>query len=745
MSDNNQSKSLLAKLLATENITMQRSPDAQTAWFDIKNRVLTLPVWQNISNDLEDMLVVHEVGHALDTPMDSWKQAVENISKKVYGKSNPMIEDRIRGFLNVVEDARIDKRQKRRYPGSRRNYLIGYKELMDRDFFGTTKREINSFSFIDRLNMYFKGGFNIGIKFSPEEMPFVKKAEALETFADVEKLTEEIFIYAKEKGEEQQQQKLDTLRMGKSSDDEDDADEEGTSVFGQYGDEDDDGDSNSDGDIDDEDADQDENDDADDTSSAGRGEGEEDADQEGKNSDVMSAGGKTDEFVPESETEKAWQNKQSEIVANDGTRYNYVTVPKPVIKNIVHDYKRFLNENRNYYTKSNFRFDDKWFDAIREEMTKFRTDDNATISFMVKEFEMKKSADIFSRISIAKTGVLDTNKLYSYKYNEDIFRRQAIVPNGKNHGFIMILDWSGSMMSNIRDTVKQLISLTAFCKRTQIPFEVYTFRDTLQNDHAGQSFEYKKGDLLLGELTLRNILSSRMRSAELIEAYQILWAMARCQSAYDSMGSTPLNAAIAAADELIKQFKATSKAQIVNVIFLTDGESNHISSVIGEKFSRWNDSGKRITNKFVLQDKETGKDYYFTTDDYNNFMNARETTINLLKRLKDRTGCNLIGFYLYGYNSFKTVRNEFYGYGNLDVKFEETMKKSWSENKFVSVSNHGYDEYYVLNTSAMRNTENQLTVNSEMTKAKIAKEFMKFSEKKAINRVLLKRFIDKVA
>jgi hypothetical protein len=612
---------------------------------------------------------------------------------------------------------------------------------MDRDFFGTTKREINSFPFIDRLNMYFKGGFNIGIKFSPEEMPFVKKAEALETFADVEKLTEEIFIYAKEKGEEQQQQKLDTLRMGKASDEDGDG-EESLGTRGQFS-EDDDGDFNSDGDIGDEDADEDDED-ADDTSNAGRGEGDEDADQDVKESNVTSAGGKNDEFVPESETEKAWQNKQSEIVANDGTRYNYVTVPKPVIKNIVHDYKRFLSENRNYYASTNFLFDDKWLNAIREEMTKFRTDDNATISFMVKEFEMKKSADIFSRISIAKTGVLDTNKLYSYKYNEDIFRRQAIVPNGKNHGFVMILDWSGSMTSNIRDTVKQLISLTAFCKRTQIPFEVYTFRDVRQNDCSGSSFEYKNGDMCLGDLTLRNILSSRMRSADLLEAYQILWAMARCQSAYDPMGGTPLNAAIAAADELVKQFKITSKAQIVNVIFLTDGDSNPVSSVVGETFSRYN-AGKRISNKFVMQDKETGKDYYFTADDYNNFMPAREITINLLKRLKDRTGCNLIGFYLYGRRGFRSVLNEFYSYGNLDMKFEETQKKSWSENKFISVTNQGYDEYYVLNTSAMSDTENKLIVSSDMTKAKIAKEFIKFPEKKSINRVLLKRFIDKVA
>jgi hypothetical protein len=107
----------------------------------------------------------------------------------------------IKGFMNVIEDARIDKRQKRRYPGSRRNYLIGYKELIDRDFFGTANREINSFSFIDRVNMYFKSGFNSGIKFSKEESPFVKEIENAETFKQIVDITERVFVFSKEKGE----------------------------------------------------------------------------------------------------------------------------------------------------------------------------------------------------------------------------------------------------------------------------------------------------------------------------------------------------------------------------------------------------------------------------------------------------------------------------------------------------------------------------------------------------------------
>ena len=172
-------KSLLAKLLATENITVQKNPSLKTAMFDLKNRVLMLPVWQGISNDLEDLLVVHETGHALDTPSaDEYKAATDKLAAKIF--PNEKISERLRstiqGFLNVVEDARIDKRQKRRYPGSRKNYLIGYKELFERDFFGTANRDINSMNFIDRLNIYFKGGnIHSNITFSPEEKAFIKR------------------------------------------------------------------------------------------------------------------------------------------------------------------------------------------------------------------------------------------------------------------------------------------------------------------------------------------------------------------------------------------------------------------------------------------------------------------------------------------------------------------------------------------------------------------------------------------
>ena len=98
-------KSTLAKLLATENIEVQENK-AATASFDVKNRILTIPIFkkEHKSKNVYDMLVGHEVAHALWTPSDSW----EKMSKKT---------QEYRSFVNVLEDCRIDKKIQKRYPG----------------------------------------------------------------------------------------------------------------------------------------------------------------------------------------------------------------------------------------------------------------------------------------------------------------------------------------------------------------------------------------------------------------------------------------------------------------------------------------------------------------------------------------------------------------------------------------------------------------------------------------------------
>ena len=132
------SKSTLAKLLATENITVQYG-NYKTAWFDIKNRVLALPLWKDLSNDVTDLLIGHEVGHALETPYEGWHDS----PKKLEGCP--------RTYINVVEDARIERKIKDKYPGLVRSFQKGYARLFEED----ALLDISSF-FIDIFKDFFR-------------------------------------------------------------------------------------------------------------------------------------------------------------------------------------------------------------------------------------------------------------------------------------------------------------------------------------------------------------------------------------------------------------------------------------------------------------------------------------------------------------------------------------------------------------------------------------------------------------
>ena len=129
------------------------------------------------------------------------------------------------------------------------------------------------------------------------------------------------------------------------------------------------------------------------------------------------------------------------------------------------------------------------------EFLKFKKEAQKEVNYLVKEFEMKKSAGAYARATTSRTGILDTSKLHTYKYNEDLFKKVSIVPDGKNHGLIFVLDWSGSMSREMLDTIKQLYNLIWFCNKVQIPFEVYAFTENFPNvDEEGmakQSYEPK--------------------------------------------------------------------------------------------------------------------------------------------------------------------------------------------------------------------------------------------------------------
>ena len=150
-----QHKSILAKLMATENLHIEQR-NTSTASFDVENRILTIPILDNkITNDIYDLFIGHEVAHALWTPLDGMRKAR---SMKLHS-----------GVMNILEDARIERKIKVKYPGIRQSFIRAYRDLMEQNFFETVGDDLNEYNFIDRVNLYTKAGVETGIKFSPEE------------------------------------------------------------------------------------------------------------------------------------------------------------------------------------------------------------------------------------------------------------------------------------------------------------------------------------------------------------------------------------------------------------------------------------------------------------------------------------------------------------------------------------------------------------------------------------------------
>ena len=179
-------KGQLAKLLATEDLIIENRK-VDTAMFDVERRVLTLPMWEKASASVYDLLVGHEVGHALYTPAQNWKLDHPDL---------PM------SYVNILEDVRIEKLMKRKYAGIVKTFFNGYKDLSDQDFFELEENDVEEMGLPDRLNLNAKIGNFIDVPFSDDEQYFKNKAIKTETFEEVLALSVELHDFMKKKIED---------------------------------------------------------------------------------------------------------------------------------------------------------------------------------------------------------------------------------------------------------------------------------------------------------------------------------------------------------------------------------------------------------------------------------------------------------------------------------------------------------------------------------------------------------------
>ena len=718
-------KSQLAKLLATEDLVVEHKK-VSTACFNVHTRVLTLPLWEKASNTVYDLLVGHEVGHALFTPDVDWTETVKIPSQ----------------FVNVVEDARIEKLMKRKYMGLAKTFFNGYKELNEEDFFRLEDENIASFNLADRANLYFKVGNFVTLNFTAKEKEIIDMISSAESFSDVLIAAEELYKYCKK--EKEQQQKVSDFDSHQQQGDSQSSSSEIAET--------DDSSSEEDGESNNSQPNSDE-------SYGGTAQGDE----------IQNTA--NDEEEPEVRTAESLEDKIRDLVNHDGYENVYVEIPQVNLDTVIGnnaDVHKEIDASFNHQQKKyNEVCDERKWDRVNlfkyadEDYKKFKLSAQKEVNYLVKEFECRKAADSYARATTARTGILDTSRLHSYKYTEDLFKKVSVIPDGKNHGLIFVLDWSGSMASVIQDTCKQLFNLVWFCKKVAIPFEVYAFTnewrrgeynyETQSHGAADRTphYEAKEGLIQVEEtFALMNLLTSKVSGKELDHQMLNIWRLAVCfndsyRAKYTysnrlALSGTPLNEALMTLHQILPKFQRENKLQKVQCIVLTDGEANYPPYHVEIKRNYESDPyiGTRGINpdKTFLRDRKLGITYKF---DYG----YHQFTEILLHNLKDKfPSVNFIGIrVLEGRNASRFISL----YHNQSDKQYEVIQNDWKKLKSFTITNSGYDAYFGLSSSAL-SQDAEFEVAEDATKSQIKSAFVKSLKTKKLNKKVLGEFISLV-
>jgi hypothetical protein len=716
MTVNSEVKGTLARLLATENLNVEHRA-VPTAYFEVDNRTLCLPIWKDVSGSVYDLLVGHEVGHALYTPLE-------------YGEMSKEIPQDI---LNVLEDVRVEKLMKRRYPGLAKSFFNGYTELDQKDFFELEGKDISKMSFIDRINIHYKIGV-VGnrtiVPFEREEMQWVNRAADTETFEDIISLSKELMEYLKRKKEQMQDANADVPQSATGG-----GPGEGEGEQMEFGP------SNSDQ-----------------QNQSGSTQGSDFENDEGSTpaaGDYTPAGGKgaADEF--QSETYRSLAENQKQLVDNRAKDYIYVNLPKFDLDNTIVSYKKIF-DNFNEWFKNNITKNEKDIVASSKKYHKYRKESIKTVNYLVKEFECRKAADQYARANTSRTGVLDTQKLHTYKFSDDIFKKITTIPDGKNHGLVFYLDWSGSMGNIMLSTIKQLYDLVWFCKKVAIPFRVYAFSDNYNNSilFRGSPTKNELNTIHVdGNFRLFEFISSKMNAKTMDKLMEYLFVNAdglRGHSNYNldfSLSGTPLVETITSTPQVVEKFKSEEKVQKVNVIYLTDGEAAY--PTFNKHIDRLNstyDQPLGGNHNYILKDPKTRYQRKIEID-------GNSITNQFVDYISNIVDYNLLGFRLCSKGEVRLQAS----YAGIDGCKLYELEKEWDKNKSVAIHNCGFDELYLMQLPKSsygyyrywdpndQEEINEIKVNESASKSQLANAFKKHMTGKMVNKTILSKFVGQIA
>ena len=790
-------KDNLARLMAGENLTVvhRKTP---TAYFDLKNRLLCCPIFkEDISPELYDLFMGHEVGHALWTPYEGVHSAVTK-------------NKTLKGYLNVIEDVRIERNIRNKYQGLRKSFFTAYNELMEMDFFGVKGKNLQELSLIDKINLITKCGSRINIKLSKEEQFFLDWAMKCETWEEVEECATAIYEWSKENETRTEQDEQLVPQMFDIGDEEEDEEGEEEEQEGESWEE-----SYSDS----EEEEEDNLPEVPETTGSGQETEEEESEEEAEEEERKETGGVSNQGTPEqyddedgareSITEHNAHNNEEQFISETNIVRTQINLKEKgfseFVTDTLYDYKLVLNDWKEYYERAG---KDSYY-GNRIEPTKKRalhtfkkleSKNKAIINHMAKEFEMRQTALSSRHAFTGKTGKLDMNRLAKYQIVDDVFKRVTYLPDGKNHGVNILLDWSGSICNEVQDLLEQTFILTMFCRKVNIPHRVYLFSDNISkrpvevDDHTSywrdrcgylveifsnemNSKEYK--EMFLNMSTLYNhYMTDNIRYgrggkfAKKLEGWNNWFE--GCQfidpdqygyidmptdvyptSKY-SLGGTPLDTTLVAMRGLLPQFNKAYGIEKSILTVITDGYS-HSADILKlsdkEQEEQREQMGDGDSWDFGQErdiiDPINGRVYPYEVKERRYYRNDFKKTQNLLDWVSKTTGVTVTGYFVCGRKGDMISLLQSCGEIENTYDHDGTIQTMWTKarKEGVVIKVHGYNKLFLTSASNL-GTDGTESLDDELIgakKATILSKFKKNQSAKSTSRFLTNEFIKEIA
>jgi hypothetical protein len=355
------------------------------------------------------------------------------------------------------------------------------------------------------------------------------------------------------------------------------------------------------------------------------------------------------------------------------------------------------------------------------------------------------------------------------------------------------------MNTTIASVINQILILSDFCKKVNIPFRVFGF----SSDEKASKMLCDRIKLLPNEreeimsplgsfrfhsqYVLKEYISSELRPTEYKIAFNNLLMLKAIHEARENRGgyrwdipegrklelgdqlqwmdinkigealsSTPLNDTVVSSIQITNDFVAKYKVENMINIFLTDGEDDHTNTIRIKTDKPWTDGINRNSQTKVGASVIQG----FGVRHLTKYMpGASWSTSNLLQFAKKATGARYIGFYVVSYAG-PVLNNIAYSTGDYHMNIGETKSK-FRRDGFITSNKFGYDiQFFISSKQTIMNDYDEEDSDkwweevqkkaankgkSDITTKSIAKGFTDQQTKKQLNRIMLVEFSRAIA